>query len=60
MKIKYLIPFIGLFYIYRDIPHEEYQRSYKPLQGNEAFVTMLISACSTILTMVAATVLITS
>lgn len=29
MKLKYLIPFIGLILIWNDIPHTESQRPYK-------------------------------
>jgi hypothetical protein len=33
MKLKYLIPYIGLYFIWKDIPHQPNQYSYKPLQG---------------------------
>lgn len=49
MKLKYLIPIIGLIHIYNDIPHYEFERSWKPLQGDEMFYTMLTSLVSTAL-----------
>lgn len=52
MKLKYLIPLIGCHFIFKDIPHFEYERPYKPLQGNEALITMFVNAWSTILTIV--------
>lgn len=52
MKIKYLIPFIGMYFIYQDIPMTESQQSYKPLQGEAAFVMMVSNAIISLLTLV--------
>lgn len=49
MKLIYLIPVIGWIAIYNDIPMEEDQRSYKPLQGDTAFAVMFANAAITIL-----------
>ena len=48
MKLKYLIPFIGMYFIWNDIPHYENERLVKPLQGNDAFFFMVGSTISTI------------
>lgn len=51
MKLKYLIPIIGFLFIYNDIPLEEWQRSFKPLQGDEAFFAIVAQAIIAVLTL---------
>lgn len=47
--LKYLIPIYGLFCIWKDIPHYDHERSYKPLQGDHVFTMMILSGISTLL-----------
>lgn len=47
--LKYFIPIYGLLCIWKDIPHYEYERSYKPLQGDLALMVMVVSWLSSLL-----------
>lgn len=41
MKLKYFIPFIGVYLIWNDIPHYEHERLVKPVQGEDALFAMV-------------------
>ena len=58
MKLKYLVPVIGVYWVWCDIPHLEHERASKPLQGNDAVFVTTVSWMSTLLFLV--TVLIAS
>jgi len=47
--MKYIIPFIGIYFVWRDIPHTPDQYAYKPLQGDIAFPIMALSFMSTVI-----------
>lgn len=51
MRLKYLIPIVGFLLIYNDIPLEEWQRPFKPLQGDEAFFAMVAQGIIAVLTL---------
>lgn len=48
MKFLHFLPLIGWVFIWNDIPHEENQRSYKPLQGMTAFNVMIAQGIITV------------
>lgn len=60
MKLKYLIPFIGLIFISNDIPHTENQRRFKPLQGDDVMFVTIASWCSTFASAIALFLLFSS
>ena len=59
MKLKYLIPYIGLYFIWKDIPHQPNQYSYKPLQGIDALTVMVVQFVIVLLTKLLITVCLT-
>lgn len=50
-NMKYFIPFIGIYYVWQDIPHTPDQYAYKPLQGDIAFPIMVLSFMSTVISL---------
>lgn len=51
MKLRYLIPFLGLYFVWKDLPHTPEQYSYKPLQGDKAFIIILVAYIPTCITL---------
>jgi hypothetical protein len=46
MKLHYFIPFLGFYFIRRDIPWTEDERPFKPLQGDLMFAVGMGCALS--------------
>ena len=52
MNLKYLIPLLGVYFVWQDIPQTPDEYRYKPLQGDSALFVIFASWIITALTVI--------